>query len=163
MQKTLILLILSFFISFSIKAQVDPQTKKFKRMMELLDKYYVDSIDAEKLVETAIKSMLKELDPHTVYINKNDVDGMNAPLQGGFDGIGIQFNIVFDTLMVIMPISDGPSDKVGIKPGDRIISVEGENIAGVGITTKSVRAKLLGKKGTKVNVSIKRNRVNALL
>jgi len=161
MRNILILLILS--ISFSLTAQVDTQTKKFKRMMELLDKYYVDSIDAEKLVEKAIVSMLKELDPHTVYINKDEVESMNAPLKGGFDGIGIQFNIVFDTLMVIMPTSNGPSDKVGIKPGDRIISVEGENIAGIGITTKDVRAKLLGNKGTKVNVGIKRTGVNEIL
>ena len=163
MYKLISTISLLIILSITSVAQIQPQIKKFTRMMDLLDKYYVDSIDAEKLVETAIVSMLKELDPHTVYISKEDVKSLNEPLQGSFDGIGIQFNILFDTLMVITPISGGPSEKLGIRPGDRIVSVEGENIAGVGITTKDVRKLLLGKKGSKVKVGIMRRGVDQIL
>ncbi len=163
MQKIISTLSILLLLSIASVGQIQPQIKKFTRMLDLLDKYYVDSIDAEKLVETAITAMLKDLDPHTVYITKDEVKSLNEPLQGSFDGIGIQFNILFDTLMVITPISGGPSEKVGIRSGDRIISVEGENIAGIGITTKDVRKKLLGKKGSVVKVGVKRRGIDEIL
>ncbi len=140
----------------AVSAQNGIQAKKFSRLLSLIEKQYVDSVDLENLVEKAIIAMLKELDPHSVYISKDEVKSMNEPLQGNFEGIGIQFNILDDTILVIHPISGGPSKKLGIKSGDRIVSVDGKNVAGIGIKTKDVRTKLMGAKGTVVNVSIKR-------
>ena len=115
------------------------------------------------MVENAIIDMLKELDPHSVYIPSDEVKAMNEPLEGNFEGIGIQFNILEDTIYVISPISGGPSEKVGLRSGDRIVEIDGENVAGIEISTTGVRDRLLGNKGTKVNVGIKRKNVNDLL
>jgi carboxyl-terminal processing protease len=142
---------------------ITDQTIKLDRTIKLIDAYYVDSVNQDRLVEQAIVEVLKELDPHSTYISKEEVQEMNEPLMGNFEGIGIQFNLLFDTIFVISPISGGPSEKVGIRPGDRIIEIEGENVAGVGITTNGVRDRLLGKKGTKVQVSVKRKGVRGLV
>ena len=149
--------ILGFVYTPELRAQfITDQTIKLDRAIKLIDAYYVDSVNQDNLVEQAIIGVLKELDPHSVYISKEEVQEMNEPLMGNFEGIGIQFNLLFDTIFVISPISGGPSEKVGLRPGDRIIKIEGENVAGVGLTTTGVRDRLLGKKGTKVRVSIKR-------
>ncbi len=132
------------------------QTMKLDKALRLIDSYYVDSVDRDGLVEDAIISMLKELDPHSVYITKDEVKKMNEPLVGNFEGIGVQFNLLYDTIFIISPISGGPSEKLGILPGDRIIYIDGENVAGTGISTNGVRDRLLGKKGTKVKVEIMR-------
>ncbi|MCF8455607.1 MAG: S41 family peptidase [Bacteroidales bacterium] len=142
--------------SVSLLSQNDIQAKKFERLLNLIEKQYVDTVDSEALVEAAIVGLLKELDPHSVYISKDEVKGMNEPLQGNFEGIGVQFNILDDTIIVIHPISGGPSDKLGIKSGDRIVTINDENVAGNGITNNKVRSKLMGNKGTVVNVGIKR-------
>ena len=92
---------------------------------------YVDSVDENKLVEDAIRGMLEKLDPHSSYSTPKEVKAMNEPLQGNFEGIGVQFNMVDDTLMVIQPVTNGPSEKVGIIAGDRIVSVNDTAIAGV--------------------------------
>ena len=131
-------------------------TEKFGTLLYYIEQMYVDSVDSEELTEKAIRSMLEELDPHSSYISKEQVDDANAPLKGKFQGIGIQFNILKDTIMVVSPISGGPSDKLGIQAGDKIVEVNGENVAGVGITNGDVRDKLMGPKGTTVNVGIKR-------
>jgi len=136
---------------------------KFGKALHYIDNYYIDSVNRSKLVEDALKSMLKKLDPHTTYLTKEEVQEMNEPLQGNFEGIGIQFNIHNDTIYVISPISGGPSEKVGIKAGDRIVKIEGETVAGIGISNQGVRDRLLGEKGTKVDVSIKRQGVDELL
>jgi carboxyl-terminal processing protease len=107
--------------------------------------------------------MLHKLDPHSVYITKDEVEAMNEPLAGNFEGIGVTFSILNDTILVITPITGGPSESLGIKAGDRIIKIEDENVAGTGITTKQVLAKLKGKKGTVVKVDIKRRGVNDLI
>jgi carboxyl-terminal processing protease len=101
--------------------------------------------------------MMKELDPHSVYIPKDEVRAMNEPLQGNFEGIGIQFNILDDTILVLSTIPGGPSEKVGVRAGDRLLSVNGEPVAGTGITNNEVRKRLMGNKGTVVNVTIKRS------
>lgn len=124
---------------------------------------YVDSIDSEKLTETAIKSILKDLDPHSVYISKKDLQRMNEPLEGNFEGIGIQFNILHDTITVVSPISGGPSEKLGIRAGDKIVEIDSKIVAGVGFTNKDVADHLRGKKGTKVTVSILRHGESELL
>ncbi|NBC83212.1 MAG: PDZ domain-containing protein [Bacteroidetes bacterium] len=139
------------------------QTFKFGRVLEWLDRYYVDSVNQEELVEEAIIEMLDKLDPHSVYISKKEVEKMNEPLQGNFEGIGIYFNVLHDTVLVISTISGGPSEKVGLRAGDRIVKIEGEDVAGTGITNSQVMDKLRGEKGTNVTVSIKRRSVDKLL
>lgn len=136
---------------------------KFGRALDYVSSYYVDSVDRTGLVEHALVQMLKELDPHSVYISKDEVKEMNEPLEGNFEGIGIQFNLLEDTLYVISPVAGGPSEEVGIRAGDRIITIDGENVAGVGLSTTGVRDRLLGEKGTKVKVEVKRKGVEKLL
>jgi len=136
---------------------------KFSKVLGYIDNFYVDSVNKEKLVEDAIVEMLKELDPHSVYITKDDVKKMNEPLKGSFDGIGVQFNIMNDTLLVVSPVSGGPSEKIGILAGDRIVTIDNENVAGIGLTNQMVFDRLKGKKGTKVVVVIKRRGVKELL
>lgn len=136
---------------------------KFSRALGYISSYYVDSVNSERLVEDAIVEILKELDPHSVYIPADEVKEMNEPLEGNFEGIGIQFNILNDTIYVISPIAGGPSEKVGIRAGDRIVEIDGENVATIEISTQGVRDRLLGKKGTKVNVGVARKGVDEIL
>ena len=124
---------------------------------------YVDKVDEGKLVEAAIIRMLEELDPHSTYADPEEVKRLNEPLQGNFDGIGIQFNMATDTLFVFQPVSGGPSEKVGILAGDRIIQVNDTVIAGVKMSTEEVMRRLRGPKGSKVSVKIQRNGVSELL
>ena len=155
-------LILISQLSFSQYVQSDA-SKKFDALLQYIEYAYVDSTDNNKLVENAIVAVLKELDPHSVYIPKEELKKMNEPLVGNFEGIGIQFNILHDTLMVVSPISGGPSEKVGLRAGDKIVEVDAENIAGIGLQNSDVQKKLRGKKGTKVNVGIKRRSVKEIL
>ncbi|NOY37773.1 MAG: S41 family peptidase [Chlorobi bacterium] len=139
------------------------QAFKLNKVINLISGYYVDSVNEEKLAEDVIRAMLHDLDPHSVYITADEVKEMNQPLQGNFEGIGIYFNLLEDTIIVISPVSGGPSEKVGIRAGDRIVRIEGENVAGKGITTAKVKEKLMGPKGTQVNVDILRRGVKKLL
>jgi len=151
-------------ISSSLYGQLfNDEVYKFSKVLGYIDSFYVDSVDKAALVETAVIEMLKDLDPHTQYISKEDVQKMNEPLQGSFDGIGVQFRILDDTLRVISPISGGPSERVGIRSGDRIVAIDNENVAAVGLTNQMVFDRLKGKKGTKVIVTIKRRNVKELL
>ncbi|HAN17995.1 MAG: peptidase S41 [Bacteroidetes bacterium GWC2_33_15] len=136
---------------------------KFSRAMGYISNFYVDTVNSPKLVENAIINVLKELDPHSVYIPEDEVKEMNEPLEGNFEGIGIQFNLLNDTIYVISPISGGPSEKVGLRAGDRIVKINEEIVAGKGISNTGVRDRLLGEKGTKVIVWIKRKGVKELL
>jgi carboxyl-terminal processing protease len=132
---------------------------KFTKFIDYLDSYYVDSIDAEAYVEKAIIDILSDLDPHSTYIPADELKKMREPLEGNFEGIGIQFNILNDTIFVISPIAGGPSESVGILAGDKIIMVDEKNVAGIGITNEDVFGLLRGKKGTKVTVTIQRRNV----
>ena len=118
---------------------------------------YVDSVDEKKLVEDAIRGMLEKLDPHSQYATPDEVKQMNEPLQGNFEGIGVQFNMIEDTLMVIQPVTNGPSEKVGIIAGDRIVSVNDTAIAGVKMSKEEIMKRLRGPKGTKVVLGIVRS------
>ena len=118
---------------------------------------YVDSVDEQKLVEDAIRGMLEKLDPHSTYSNAKEVKQMNEPLNGNFEGIGVQFNMIDDTLMVIQPVTNGPSEKVGIIAGDRIVSVNDTAIAGVKMSKEEIMRRLRGPKGTKVVLGIVRS------
>jgi len=156
MRRTIFSIIILLLLNSSIKAQISTeQVYKFNRVMDLISMFYVDTIQENKLVEKAIISVLKDLDPHSIYVSKDDVRAMNEPLIGSFDGIGITFDILRDTVYIISAHPGGPSEKVGIKAGDRIVSVESENIAGIGINIDGVKDKLSGRKGTTVKVGIK--------
>jgi carboxyl-terminal processing protease len=133
---------------------VQDQSAKFGRLIRLIDSYYVDSTDLNKLTEKAIIHVLGELDPHSVYISKEEVERMNEPLQGSFEGIGISFSIMRDTLMVVQTIAGGPSEKVGLRAGDRITAIDDEVVAGVGLTNQMVFDRLRGEKGTKVKITV---------
>lgn len=137
--------------------QVRDQSIKYQRLMALIDAFYVDTVNLHKLTEDAIVKVLADLDPHSVYISKEEVDEMNEPLEGGFFGIGIQFTILRDTLMVVSVVPGGPSEKVGLRAGDRIVVVDGEDIAGKKISNTEVRKRLKGEKGTPVNVKVLRD------
>ena len=147
-----------------VNAQNTAEAKeKMNSAIEVIQKMYVDGLDDDKMVEDAIKGILKELDPHSQYISKDKVKELNQPLIGNFEGIGIQFNLLDDTIIVVSPIAGGPSEKLGIQSGDKIIKIAGENVAGVGISNDGVRDRLLGEKGTKVDVAIKRAGTDKLL
>ncbi len=136
---------------------------KFREVMTYIDRAYVDPVNTDELVETAIVKMLEKLDPHSIYISKKDVELSDSDLRGEFEGIGIEFNIFRDTIAVLAPLSGGPSEKVGLMAGDKIITVDGENVAGIGITNRGVIDRLRGPKGTKVLVGIKRGSSKNLL
>ena len=140
-----------------LKAQdVQGNTMKFGRLLRLVDSYYVDSTKVDDLTEKAIVEVLRNLDPHSVYISKAEVEKMNEPLQGNFEGVGISFNVFRDTLMVVTTVPGGPSEKVGLRAGDRIVSVDAKNIASIGLKNTDVYDLLRGKKGTKVEMKVKR-------
>ncbi|MFO0355682.1 MAG: S41 family peptidase [Sphingobacteriaceae bacterium] len=129
---------------------------KMSSLMNYIEKHYVDTIDPKALEEKAIASLLKNLDPHSDYIPAKDFELVNEPLEGNFDGIGIEFNIIKDTVRVINPIIGGPSERLGIKAGDKIVKVDGKSITGAKVTNKMVFEKLRGKSGSTVVVSILR-------
>ncbi len=130
------------------------QLEKFKDVLSLADKYYVDNVDTQKLVDAAIKGMLGQLDPHSVYIPAKELKQINEDFRGSFDGIGIEYDVVKDTLLVVSPIAGGPSQLVGIQAGDKIVAIDGKSA--IGITREEVMKKLRGPKGTKVTVTVVR-------
>lgn len=136
---------------------------KMDQLINAINQLYVDTIDFDPMVDKAINAMLKELDPHTAYIAKKDVQAMNEPLQGSFDGIGVTFQLIKDTINVMEVIIDGPSEKVGLLAGDKIIKVDDTLAVGDKITNDWVRKHLRGTKGSKVKVTVKRGRSNKLI
>lgn len=136
---------------------------KVGMIMNLIERNYVDTVNPKKLVEQAIPEILKQLDPHTVYIPAKDMQEVSEEMSGNFSGIGVQFSIQNDTIMVIDVISGGPSQKLGIRAGDRIVKVNDSIMAGVKVTNDKVLKKLRGEKGTKVKVSIARKGFNELI
>ena len=130
--------------------------QKMNRLMQFIRYYYVDSADFEILTDKAIVEMLKQLDPHSVHVPKKEVRRMNEPLEGNFDGIGVQFQIMKDTIVVVEPIKGGPSERVGIRAGDKIIRIDDSVAVGKICTNAWVFKKLRGKKGTRVSVDIRR-------
>lgn len=137
--------------------------QKFASAIQTISLFYVDTVNPDKLVETAIVEVLKELDPHSQYISKEELDRVNEPLVGSFEGIGVTFQLFNDTILVIAPVPGGPSDKLGIMAGDKIVKIEDEDATGKKITNDWVMKRLRGKKGTVVNVSIYRKGSKDLL
>ncbi len=158
-------LTLLIFVHFTgLRAQgLTQETFKIGKTLALLEAIYVDSVDISEIAEQMIVTTLRNLDPHSVYIPAEDVQEENEPLQGNFEGIGIQFNVLSDTIIIISPIPGGPSEKVGIQSGDRIIVIGGEKVTGIGISTAGVQKRLRGAKGTTVDVTIFRKGEKELL
>ena len=157
------LLLLITVTTVTVHAQWNPEALKLAQVMDKVSRFYVDSIDDGEVVERTIVNMLHELDPHSSYLSKEELEEMNEQLEGEFEGIGVSFNVLEDTIYIIRAISGGPSEKVGIMAGDRIVKVEGEMVAGTGITTRDVQKLLKGPKGTRVDVSVKRRSEKELL
>lgn len=137
--------------------------QKFRELLEYIENDYVDSVDTESLIEESIENMLDKLDPHTVYIPPRDRELSASQLRATYDGIGVEFNLLRDTLYVVTPLSGGPSEKAGIIAGDKIVSVDGENIAGVGMSNRKVFEMLRGPRGSKVNVGVVRKNESELI
>ena len=159
MKKIITLSLLLAACALSTWGQGNMPLRKLQMAEFAISRLYVDSVDEDKMVESAIIEMLAQLDPHSTYNNAEEVRAMNEPLQGNFEGIGIQFQMIEDTLLVIQPVSGGPSEKVGILAGDRITAVNDTAIAGVKMGTDDIMKRLRGPKGTKVNLTIVRRGV----
>lgn len=140
-----------------------PTQKKFQTILNLIRKDYVDEVDLDSVLEKTLPSMLANLDPHSAYIPASELQAVNDDLDGSFCGVGIQFMINNDTISVIEVTSGGPSEKVGLLPGDRIVKVDGVDVAGVGITNEDVIKKLRGPRDTRVQLSVKRSNSKKLL
>lgn len=157
------------FLAISASAQMrlnlgnDSPLRKLQIAEMAVSNLYVDSVDENKLVENAIVGMLQKLDPHSSYSTATETKAITESLQGSFDGIGVQFNMVDDTLVVIQPILKGPSEKVGIMAGDRIVTVNDTAIAGVKMAKEEIMKRLRGKKGTKVKLGIVRRGISEML
>ncbi len=134
--------------------QINADGLKLLEVFDKISKYYVDSINEHKYVEETIVHMLHELDPHSSYISVEDLELIREQMNGEFEGIGVSFNVLNDTIFIVNTIQGGPSEKVGILPGDRIIKVGEEVVAGIGISSAGVQKRLKGAKGTKVDVTI---------
>ena len=139
------------------------QMRKLVMAHSAIANLYVDEVNEAKIVEASVKAMLKELDPHSTYLTAKEVEKMNEPLQGNFEGIGVQFNIADDTLFVIQTVSKGPSEKVGILPGDRIVTVNDTAIAGVKMSRDEIVKRLRGPKGSVVELGVIRRGYNEKL
>ena len=138
------------------KLFIYPQSDKLQSVLNLIDAEYVDTIDIKEIQEEIIPQVLKKLDPHSVYISKDELKEANEELEGNFGGIGVQFSMQNDTVLVISVISGGPSEKVGIQPGDRIVTVNDSTVAGINLNSNNIVKMLRGDLGTRVNVGIKR-------
>ncbi len=163
MRRLLLTLLIAGVTLISAFAQKDMEARKLQLALYAINNLYVDSTDQGKLVEDAIVGMLEKLDPHSSYTNPQETKEMTEPLEGNFSGIGIQFNMLTDTVYVIQVISGGPSEKVGLMAGDRIIEVNDTLIAGVKMSTPEVMKRLRGPKGTDVRVKVKRGGESELL
>lgn len=164
-----IVLLLLFLFSGTACAQrgygdidVD-QIRKLQMAQVAITSLYVDSVDQKKLAEDAIRGMLDKLDPHSSYTNAKETKKLNEPLAGNFEGIGVSFNMVKDTLLVLQVISKGPCEKVGVQAGDRIIAVNGVKIAGVKMDRDSIMQRLRGPKGTVANLEVVRRGASGVL
>ncbi len=140
----------------TLQAQWNPEALKLAQVMDKVSRFYVDSINESEVVESTIVNMLHELDPHSSYLSREELEELNEQLEGEFEGIGVSFNVLEDTIYIIRAISGGPSERVGIHAGDRIVEVEGNTVAGTGITSREVQKLLKGPKGTSVDIAVLR-------
>lgn len=153
----------SFSSVYSQESDPNKILKKFVTVMQYIRYAYVEEVDEEELIENAIIETLKELDPHSTYISAEDLQKANEPLEGSFEGIGITFQVYNDTILVITPIVGGPSETVGIRAGDKIVKIDGEKSTGEKVNNQFVFDRLRGEKGTEVDVTVFRNRMDDLI
>lgn len=167
MRKNIILTaVMSWLLTLTAFAQRDSEMIRLRKLnmaRTAIEALYVDTVNADKLVEDAIRGMLEKLDPHSAYSDPKETKAMNEPLNGSFEGIGVQFNMVDDTLMVIQPVSKGPSEKVGIVAGDRIVAVADTAIAGVKMSKEEIMRRLRGPKGTIARLKVVRHGISDTL
>jgi carboxyl-terminal processing protease len=147
----------------SSSGDVGEEVQKMREVLSLIKNEYVDTANTEVLVEEAIEHMLGKLDPHSSYISARDIVEANEDLRGNFEGIGIEFNIFHDTLVVVSALSGGPSESVGLRSGDKIIKVNDKNIAGIGLSNRDVQTHLKGPKGTEVKIEVLRKNASKLI
>jgi carboxyl-terminal processing protease len=151
-----------FFVGASLggrktSGDVGQDVQKFREVLTQIKDDYVDTVNTNNLVDDAIDHMLNKLDPHSAYIPVKDREAANEDLRGNFDGIGVEFNIFHDTIVVVSPLSGGPSEAVGVQSGDKIIKVDDKNMAGIGVSNTDVMHSLKGPKGSEVKVTVLRN------
>ena len=167
LKKTILMVALLGAVSASAQMRIrmgeDSPLRKLQIAEMAVTNLYVDSVDEQKLVEDGIRGMLEKLDPHSSYLTPKEVNQANESLQGSFEGIGVQFNMVEDTLLVIQPVVGGPSEKKGIVAGDRIVSVNDTAIAGVKMQKEEIMRRLRGPKGTKVMLGVVRRSISDTL
>ena len=155
MKKAILVLSAFVLMTLEVMAQFENHPLRKLNIAEMaITNLYVDSVDEVKLVEDAIRGMLEKLDPHSTYSTPKETKEMTEPLNGSFEGIGVQFNMVDDTLIVIQPVTKGPSEKVGIVAGDRIVTVNDTSIAGVKMSKEEIMKRLRGPKGTMVVLGV---------
>jgi len=163
-----LVLIIGLLLGRKLERNTNPNSgfysqNKLSSILNYIDRRYVDTVNNNTLEEAAIPAMLKQLDPHSVYIPAKELERVNEPLKGNFDGIGILFNMQKDTVIVISTVTGGPSERIGIMPGDRIVIVNDTIIAGVNMSNSDIIGKLKGPRGTKVNVGIERKNCDHIL
>lgn len=156
-------LVLPYGAQAQQKNEMTEAAGKYNQTLFYIDRLYLEDVDFGKLVEKAIVATVGELDPHSSYISAEDVRAMNEPLQGEFEGIGIEFAIIRDTLTVQATVAGGPSESVGLLAGDKIVRVDTSDIAGIGLSNEDVYGYLRGKKGTKVELAVLRKGVDGPL
>ena len=144
-------------------SQLERDVQKMVMATAMIYNYYVASVDSRRLAEDAINGILKKLDPHSAYSNAQETKKFTEPLEGSFEGIGVQFNVLEDTLVVIQPVPKGPSEKVGILAGDRIVSVNDTAIAGVKMSREEIMHRLRGRKGSHVDLGVVRREISDTL
>ena len=157
-----LLIIFGIIIGNSSKNKSTNKYKKIDNVIDLINDHYVDSLDKD-FNDKIITSLLNQLDPHSTYINSKKIKSVEEDMQGSFSGIGVQFNIIEDSIVVISPISGGPSEKLGILSGDRIVKIEEEDVAGINISNEDVISRLRGEKGAVVNIKIYRRSISQLI
>ncbi len=161
--KIFVTVLLAFSLSTSFSQKSYDQSEKYREVINLLNNYYTDTVNDEKVTEDAIVKVLEDLDPHSSYVPAKDVKKAEEPLVANFEGIGITFQILKDTILVLEVIPSGPSEKVGLRAGDKIVKVNDSTVAGVKIDNEGVIKKLRGPKGTKVNISVMRRGEKSLV
>ena len=156
----------ALLLTMTISAQRDDEMQRIRKLhmaLSAIEALYVDTVNADKVTEDAIRGMLEKLDPHSSYSTPKETKEMTEPLNGSFEGIGVQFNMADDTLLIIQPVSNGPSEKVGILAGDRIVAVADTVIAGVKMSKEEIMRRLRGPKGTIARLKIVRRGIRDTL
>ena len=154
----ILILLVIFLVNKENSNKMENSSDKINYILNQVYENYVDSIDMESLIESSIQQTLTNLDPHSVYMNKDEVNSSMVMMQGSFEGIGVEFSIHRDTIVIVNVIPEGPSEKEGLIAGERIVSIEDESVAGIGITNQEVIKRLRGEGGTKVKIGVKNKR-----